>query len=181
MRICELYAPESPGGQGRPVKRGTGCGAAGDERQALGKFTSQLVEYAHTASEAHEQQLIELNHPNAFVRNPLHHKKEWDALQVYHPKIMMVALPAKGSMSLADTEAFGEVMADIYSMGEPNDPPYLKIQMFHAEKLKTYIATGGKKEDFKCKNSKGLLDHLVMPSNSLLYFIDPMVGLGGIP
>ena len=52
-------------GKWRPTRRGTGCGADGDERQSLGSFTSKLVRYARSASEAHEQQLIELGHPNA--------------------------------------------------------------------------------------------------------------------
>jgi hypothetical protein len=43
-------------GKWRPVRRGTGCGASGDERQALGTFTSKLIEYARSASEDHEQQ-----------------------------------------------------------------------------------------------------------------------------
>ena len=32
-------------GKWRPVKRGTGCGAKGDERQGLGAFMSRLVDY----------------------------------------------------------------------------------------------------------------------------------------
>ena len=63
-------------GKWRPVRRGTGCGADGDERQSLGNFTCKLVRYARPASEAHEQQLIELGHPNAFVRNPTPSKRE---------------------------------------------------------------------------------------------------------
>ncbi len=65
-------------GKWRPIKRGTGCGTNGDERQALGTFTSQLVRYARTASEGHEQKLIDLGHPNAFLRNPTPSKREWD-------------------------------------------------------------------------------------------------------
>ncbi len=63
-------------GRWRPVKRGTGCGANGDERQTLGTFTSNLVGYARSANEDHEQQLIMLGRPNLFVRNPVPSKKE---------------------------------------------------------------------------------------------------------
>ena len=160
-------------GKWRPVRRGTGCGASGDERQALGTFTSKLIEYARSASEDHEQQLIDLGHPNEFVRNPRPHKKEWDALQAFHPKAAMTTVPVADSMSLADTQAFGALMLDIYCMGPRDDPPYLKIQKFHAAKLEAHLAAGGTKEDFKCRIRKSLLDHLAMPSNSLLYLIDP--------
>jgi hypothetical protein len=65
-------------GKWRPVKRGTGCRPYGDERQALGTFPSQLVQHARSASEGHAQKLIDLGHPNAFVRNPTPSKREWD-------------------------------------------------------------------------------------------------------
>jgi hypothetical protein len=64
-------------------------------------------------------------------------------------------------------------MLDIYCMGPRDDPPYLKIQTFHAAKLGAHLAAGGTKADFKCRIRKSLLDQLVMPSNSLLYLIDP--------
>ena len=44
---------------------------------------------------------------------------------------------------------------------------------FPAAKLEAHLAAGGTKADFKCKIRKSLLDRMVMPSNSLLYFIDP--------
>ena len=42
-------------GKWRPVKRGTGCGANGDERRGLGTFVGNLVGYTRSASEDHEQ------------------------------------------------------------------------------------------------------------------------------
>jgi hypothetical protein len=49
-------------GRWRPVKRGTGCKANGDESQALGTFTSNLIGYARTASEDYEQHLRGVRH-----------------------------------------------------------------------------------------------------------------------
>ncbi len=148
-------------------------GPSGDERQALGTFTSQLIDYARTASELHEHQLIDLGHPNEFVRNPRQHKKDWDALQTLHPKAAIASLPVADCISLADTETFGALMLDIYCMGPLDDPPYLKIQKFQAAKLGAHLAAGGTKADFKRRIRKSLLNHLVMQLNSLLYLIDP--------
>jgi hypothetical protein len=35
------------------------------------------------------------------------------------------------------------------------------------------LASGGKEEDFQCRIHKGLLNHLIMPSSRLLFFLDP--------
>jgi hypothetical protein len=160
-------------GKWRPVKRGTGCGSSGNERQSLGNFVSQLVTYARKASEDHEQMLFDMGSPNAFIRNPVPRKKEWDSLQAFHPKIMMCTVPFVKAMSAADTEAYGEMMADIYWMGELLDPVYLKIQRFHADKLQAHLAGGGTKVDFICRIRKPLLNNLIMPSNKLMYKVDP--------
>ena len=160
-------------GKWRPVKRGTGCGASGDERQALGSFTCQLVQYARKASEDHEQLLIDKGNPNHFVRNPTPHKKDWDGVQAFHPKIMLTTVPIKKGMTRAETEAYSELVTDIFWTGEWNDPAYLKIQNFHAEKLEAHIAAGGKEEDFKCRIRPRLLEGLIMPSIQLLYRLDP--------
>ncbi len=60
----------------RPVKRWTGCGASGDERQSVGTFTDYLVRYIGTASKIYEQQLIKMGRPNAIICNPYPTKKE---------------------------------------------------------------------------------------------------------
>jgi hypothetical protein len=72
---------------------------------------------------------------------PVQHKKEWDAVQAFHPKIFMatVTVPVASGMSLANTEAFSELMTDIYWMGKRDDPPYLKIQRFHVLKLEEQL------------------------------------------
>jgi hypothetical protein len=117
------------------------CGfrARGDERQALGTFTSQLVEYAHRASEAHEQMLIEQGHPNEFVLNPKQHKKEWDALQALHPKAAMTTVPVSGGLSLADTEAFCDLMLYIYCMGLLEDQHISRFSGFMRESWKSIL------------------------------------------
>jgi hypothetical protein len=52
--------------------------------------------------------LFDMGYPNAFIRNPVPRKKEWDSLQAFHPKIMMCTVPFVKAMSAADTEAYGE-------------------------------------------------------------------------
>ncbi len=113
--------------------------------------------------------LIDMDYPNSFIRYPVLQKKEWDALQAFHPKIMMCTVPYAKAIRAADTEAYSELMADIYWMGELSDPVYLEIQRFHADKLEAYLAGGGAKTDFICKIRQRLLNNLVMPSNKLLF------------
>ena len=96
-------------GKWRPVKRGTGCGANGDERQGLGTFVGNLVGYTRSASEDHEQKLIEAGRPNLFVRNPVPSKKEWDAVQALHPKILLCSVPC-GRIARWDLEEYLDVM-----------------------------------------------------------------------
>jgi hypothetical protein len=84
------------------------------------------------------------------------------SLGLPHPKILMTTVQVANGMSLAYTEAFSELMTDIYWMGERDDPPYLKIQRFHEFKLEVHLTSGGKEEDFKCRIRKGLLNDLIM-------------------
>ncbi len=57
--------------------------------------------------------LIDVGYPNSFIRNPVLQNKEWDALQAFHPKMMMCTAPFAKAMSAADTEAYSELLADI--------------------------------------------------------------------
>jgi hypothetical protein len=167
-------------GTWRPVLSGTGCGAKGDEGHALGTFTSQLVQYIRTASEDHEQKLIQQGRLNAFVHEQSPVKTDWDAVQNIHPKAMVCSLPlGEGrKMNAEETSAFGALMADMFythARSEP-DPPqlvYLHIQKFHAAKLEDYLESGGKAFDFKCRISKKLPDKIIMLSNKLMYTVDP--------
>ena len=160
-------------GKWRPTRRGTGCGADGDERQSLGSFTSKLVRYARSASEAHEQQLIELGHPNAFVRNPTPSKREWDDIQSLHRKVLLCSFPLAAGMNAEDRDSYTALIRDICCTGLKSDPLYLKIQKFHALKLEDHLAAGGKPEDFKCRIRKKLLNTVIMPSKQLMYDLDP--------
>ncbi len=63
----------------------------------------------------------------------------------------MCTVPNGKAMSAADTEAYGETMADIYWMKKSSDPAYLKIQVFHADKLEAHLAGVGAKKDFICR------------------------------
>ena len=162
-------------GTWRPVKRGTGCGAKGDERQALGSFTSQLVQYVRTASEDHEQKLIKQGRPNAFVREPSPVKADWDALQNMHPKAMVCSMPlgVGRKMTAEETSAFGELISDLFYTHPRCEPVYLHIQKFHAAKLENHLESGELEENFKCRIRERLLDKIIMPSNKLMYTVDP--------
>ena len=81
-------------GKWRPVKRGTGCGAKGDERQGLGSFMSRLVDYIHESSAEHETS------PNSFIRDPVPVKGEWDAVQDLDPRILNFCFPMNLSQSV---------------------------------------------------------------------------------
>ncbi len=61
------------------MKRGTGCCANGDKRQVLRTFVCYLHDYIRTASEIHEQALVDAGRPGKFIRNPVPTKKELDA------------------------------------------------------------------------------------------------------
>ncbi len=162
-------------GTWRPVWRGTGCGAKGDERQALGTFTSQLVQYISTASEDHENKLIQQGRPNAFVRELSPVKTDWDALQSIHPKAMVCSLPlgVGRKMTAEETLAFEALILDLFYTHARSEPVYLHIQKFHAAKLEDHLESCGKEEDFKCRICKKLLDKIIMQSNKLMFTVDP--------
>jgi hypothetical protein len=67
----------------RPVKSGTRCGAKGDERQALGNFTSQLAK-VYVQPVRNMSRSLKFGRPNAFVRGQSPVIKDWDALQRLH-------------------------------------------------------------------------------------------------
>ncbi len=81
--------------------------------QAIGTFAGQLVRYARTVSEGHEQKLIDQGHPNTFVRNPAPSKREWDAIQSLHPKVLLCTTPMASCMSREDREAVCNLLTDI--------------------------------------------------------------------
>jgi len=163
-------------GTWRPVKRGTGCGAKGDERQALGTFVSKLVDFTKSASEESEAKMIELGRPNAFVRDPQPSKKEWDHVQALHPKVWLLSVPLM--LSAADTTSFAELTTEImWTSGGPHvlsqEPVYLKIQNYHASQLQEWIARGNKEANYKSVMKKKWLDSIVMPTNKLMFELDP--------
>jgi hypothetical protein len=121
----------------------------------------------------HEQQLIEMGRPNAFIRKPYPTKKEWDAIQGLHPKILVCTVPVCPNLSGDDTEAVAQLMGDICWHGQHKVPVYLKIQKFHADKLKEHLDAGKEATDFKCRIRKRLLNKMIMPTNRLMYKLDP--------
>ncbi len=50
---------------------------------------------------------------------------------------------------------------------------YLYIQKFHAANLEDHLESCRLEENLKCKIRKRLLDKIIMPSNKLMYTVDP--------
>jgi hypothetical protein len=74
-------------GRWRHVKRGTCCGATGDELQSLGIFVGNLVTYTFDESEEHSTR------PQSFIHNPAPSKVEWDFLHDFNPKQLFYYVP----------------------------------------------------------------------------------------
>ena len=55
-------------GSWRPLKRGTGCGAHGDKRQALATFVCHLNDYIRDESEKQEKRLAGQGGPSATLK-----------------------------------------------------------------------------------------------------------------
>jgi hypothetical protein len=159
-------------GSWRPLKRGTGCGAHGEKRQALATFVCHLHDYIRDASEKQEQKLIEAGRPGRFISNPEVTKKEWDTISDLHPKTLMLCAPI--GLDAEGNEAYAELCADIYFSGSEEDPLYLRIQKFHRNKITKFVQeTGKQEEEYKFNLNKKLLAHIMVPSNRLIYTLDP--------
>ncbi len=76
-------------------------------------------------------------------------------------------------MNAEETSALGALMADLFYTYARSEPVYLHIQKFHAAKLDDHLESSGKEQDFKCRIRKKLLDKIIMPSNKLMYTVDP--------
>jgi hypothetical protein len=81
LRYVSCIHKNSEGGKWKPIKRGPGCCARGDEQQSLGSFMSNPIDYIHNASEKHDLDLIMFGSPNAFIHNPVPNKAGWDFIQ----------------------------------------------------------------------------------------------------
>ena len=117
--------------------------------------------------------MVKMGRPNAFIRDPIATKKEWDQVQALHPKCMLCTLPlhAKGDA----VHEFVQQLVDVLMFyGDDEDVPlYLRIQRFHAAKISELIESGKTVDDYKCPFKKSLFDKLVMPSSKLMYHLDP--------
>jgi hypothetical protein len=158
-------------GSWRPLKRGTGCGAHGDKRQALATFVCHLNDYIRDASEKQEQKLIDAGRPGRFISNPEVTKREWDAISDLHPKTLILC--AAMGLDAEGNEAYAELCADIILSGSADDPLYLRIQKFHRNKISAYVATGGKEEEYVWNLRKKYVAQIMVPSNRLMYTLDP--------
>jgi hypothetical protein len=92
-----------------------------------------------------------------------------------HPKAMVCSMPlgVGRKMTAEETSAFGELISDLFYTHPRSEPVYLHIQKFHAAKLEIHLESGELEETFKCKIRKRLLDKIIMPSNKLMYTVDP--------
>ena len=76
-------------------------------------------------------------------------------------------------LDAAGNEVYAELCADIILAGSADDPLYLRIQKFHRNKISEYVATGGKEEEYVWKLRKKYVAQIMVPSNRLMYKIDP--------
>ena len=76
-------------------------------------------------------------------------------------------------LDAAGNEAYAELCADIILAGSEDDPVYLRIQKFHRNKISEYVAAGGKEEEYVWNLRKKLVAQIMVPSNRLMYKIDP--------
>jgi hypothetical protein len=131
-----------------------------------------LHDYIRVASEKQEQKLIEAGRPGRFISNPEVTKKEWDTISDLHPKTLMLCAPI--GLDAEGNEAYAELCADIYFSGSEEDPLYLRIQKFHRNKITKFVQeTGKQEEEYKFNLNKKLLAHIMVPSNRLIYTLDP--------
>ena len=158
-------------GSWRPLKRGTGCGAQGDKRQALGTFVCQLHDFIRDASAKQEQFLIDAGRPGAFISNPIVTKREWDAVSSLHPKTLALSHPE--GLDKENRDAFAELLDHIKYAGSPGDPLYLRIQKFHRTKIAYLVQTGRAAEEYKLNIRKKVVACIMVHSNRLLYALDP--------
>ncbi len=86
---------------------------------------------------------------------------------------MPIAFGEGRKMNAEETSAFGALMADMFYTHARSEPLYLHIQKFHAAKLEDHLESGGKEDDFKCRIRMKLLDKIIMPSNKLMYTVEP--------
>ena len=70
-------------------------------------------------------------------------------------------------------EAYAELCADIILSGSADDPLYLRIQKFHRNKISAYVASGGKEEEYVWNLRKKYVAQIMVPSNRLMYTLDP--------
>jgi hypothetical protein len=130
-----------------------------------------LHDYIRDASEKHEQKLIDAGRPGRFISNPEVTKREWDAISDLHPKTLILCT-AMG-LDAAGNEAYAELCADIILACSADDPLYLRIQKFHRTKIAYLVQTGRAAEEYKLNIRKKVVACIIVPSNRLLYALDP--------
>ncbi len=74
-------------------------------------------------------------------------------------------------------EDFRRLVFGILDGGDPDEPDYLKIQKRHSESIAKWLQTGRKREDYRSGIDETLFDNILMPTNRLLYQLDPTTRL----
>jgi hypothetical protein len=130
-----------------------------------------LHDYIRDTSEKQEQQSIEAGRPGRFISNPVVTKREWDAVSDLYPKALILSYAV--GLDKEENEAYAQLCCDIIFAGSADDPVYLTIQKFHRDKISKFVAAGGKEKEYGWKLRKKLVVQIIVPSNKLLYAIDP--------
>jgi hypothetical protein len=115
--------------------------------------------------------LIDAGRPGAFISNPIVTKREWDAVSSLHPKTLALSHPE--GLDKENRDAFAELLDHIKYAGSPGDPLYLRIQKFHRTKIAYLVQTGRAAEEYKLNIRKKVVACIIVPSNRLLYALDP--------
>ena len=98
-------------------------------------------------------------------------KREWDAISSLHQKTLVLCYSE--GLNHGDRVGFAELLGHIMYAGSLGDPLYLRIQKFHRAKITYFVAVGGDEDKYQWNLRKILVAQVIVPSNRLLYALDP--------
>ena len=131
----------------------------------LPTFLGSLAHFITEIGKEHEEHLSSCGHPNAFICEPILHKRMWDALQDMHPKTLACTFILTGNGKKLESK-FAERVLEISAIGETIAPLHIKIEAWHQDNLTNGIKVGyPHMEDIKS---------VLMPRQHILKTIDPV-------
>ena len=107
----------------------------------LPTFLGSLVHFIKEIGKEHQEHLASCGHPNAFICQPILHKRMWDALQDMHPKTLACTFILIGNGKKLESK-FAERVLEISEIGETNAPLHIKIEAWHQDNLTNGIKVG---------------------------------------